>query len=176
MRRLSSLAPLVALVVAGCVPRVAPPPAPAPAPRLASTPAPAPSPAPTGDWRDWPLTPGDWTYRQTAGGGVSTFGVAGSAPAVTLSCERAARRVTLVRAGATAGAPAMTIVTTSATRTLPSRPDGAGGMAASVVASDSLLDAIGYSRGRFVIEQAGLPTLVVPSWPEIERVVEDCRG
>jgi hypothetical protein len=130
----------------------------------------------TGDWRDWPLTPGDWSYRQTPGGGISSFGVAGSTPGVTLICERAAHRVMLTRAGAAAGAPTMTIVTTSTTRTVPSRLDGSGGMAASLAAGDSLLDAIGYSRGRFVIEQAGLPTLVVPAWPEIERVVEDCRG
>lgn len=70
----------------------------------------------------------------------------------------------------------MTIVTTSSTKAMPSRIDGAGGMATSFAANDSLLDAIGYSRGRFVIEQQGLPTLVVPAWPEIERVIEDCRG
>jgi hypothetical protein len=32
-----------------------------------------------------------------------------------------------------------------------------------------------FSRGRFAIETAGLPTLYVPSWPEVSRVVEDCR-
>ena len=35
---------------------------------------------------------------------------------------------------------------------------------------------IGYSRGRFIIQQDGLPTLVIPAWPEIERVTEDCRA
>jgi hypothetical protein len=173
------LFPLAALLIAGCVPRVVPPPAPAPAPApapppAAPTPAPAPAPTLTGDWRDWPLTPGEWRYRRTAGGGVSSFGVPGATPSVTLTCDRATRRLTLVRAGASSAA--MTIVTTSTTRTVPSRPDGAGGTAASVAATDSLLDAIGYSRGRFVIQQAGLPTLVVPAWPEIERVTEDCRG
>jgi hypothetical protein len=175
MRQLFLLAPLAALAIAGCVPRVVPPPAPAPAPApppVAPTPAPAPTLA--GDWRDWPLTPGEWRYQRTAAGGVSTFGVSGATPSVTLTCDRAARRLTLVRAGASNAA--MTIVTTSTTRNVPSRPDGAGGMTASFAATDSLLDAIGYSRGRFVIQQAGLPTLVVPAWPEIERVTEDCRG
>jgi hypothetical protein len=169
--------PLAALAIAGCVPRVVPPPAPAPAPApppVAPTPAPAPAPALTGDWRDWPLTPGEWRYRRTAAGGVSTFGVGGATPSVTLTCDRAARRLTLVRAGASNAA--MTIVTTSMTRNVPSRPDGAGGTATSLAATDPLLDAIGYSRGRFVIQQPGLPTLVVPAWPEIERVTEDCRG
>ena len=117
---------------------------------------------------------GDSSGGTPQSGGVATFGVSGATPSVTLTCDRAARRLTLVRAGASSAA--MTIVTTSTTRTVPSRPDGAGGTAASVAATDSLLDAIGYSRGRFVVEQAGLPTLVVPAWPEIERVTEDCRG
>lgn len=178
MRRFSLSGPLVALAVAGCVPQVEPPPAPAPIPQPAPTPtsAPAPSPALTGDWRDWPLTPGDWTYRRTASGGIATFGTAGASPSVTLACDRPTRRLTLVRAGAAIGSTSMTIVTTSQTRTVSSRADGFGGMIASFAATDALLDAIGYSRGRFLLQQAGLPTLVIPAYPEIERVTEDCRG
>lgn len=171
------LLPLVALVVAGCVPRVEPPPAPAPAPRPAPAPAPAPAPVLGDDWRDWPLTPGDWTYRQQANASVSRFGVAGAAATLTLHCDFATRRIDLVRAGVASGDPPMTITTTSMTRSVPSRPDAAtsAGMATTLAATDPLLDAMGYSRGRFIIRQVGLPTLVVPAWPEIERVTEDCR-
>lgn len=176
MRRLSLLGPLVALAVAGCVPQVVPPPAPAPIPQPAPTPAPAPGPTLTGDWRDWPLTPGDWSYHRTATGGVAIFGAAGASPSVTLTCDRPARRLSLTRAAAAAGSTSMTIVTTSQTRTVSSRSDGIGGMTASFAATDNLLDAIGYSRGRFILQQAGLPTLVIPAYPEIERVTEDCRG
>ena len=49
-------------------------------------------------------------------------------------------------------------------------------VALALTASDPLLDAMGFSRGRFVIEQAGAAPLVVPAWAEIERVTEDCRG
>jgi hypothetical protein len=42
-------------------------------------------------------------------------------------------------------------------------------------ARDALVDAIGFSRGRFVVEGGGLAALVVPAWPEILRVAEDCR-
>jgi hypothetical protein len=35
---------------------------------------------------------------------------------------------------------------------------------------------MGYSRGRFIVEQSGLPTLVIPAYAEIERVTEDCRA
>jgi hypothetical protein len=105
---------------------------------------------------------------------MSSFGVAGAAPIVTLTCDRAARRVTLDRAG-TSSSRQMTITTTSQTSTIASSADGRGGMAADSIAP-GLLDAMGYSRGRFIIQQDGLPTLVIPAWPEIERVTEDCRG
>ena len=48
-------------------------------------------------------------------------------------------------------------------------------VAAALAPSDALLDAMGFSRGRFVVEQADTPTLVVPAWAEVERVTEDCR-
>ena len=32
-----------------------------------------------------------------------------------------------------------------------------------------------FSKGRFAIETPGLATLYVPSYPEITRVIEDCR-
>ena len=44
-----------------------------------------------------------------------------------------------------------------------------------LVPRDAVLDAMGFSRGRFVIEVAGLPTLYLPAWPEVGRVIEDCR-
>jgi hypothetical protein len=65
--------------------------------------------------------------------------------------------------------------TSSATRTLQARAV-AGGVEAAVPASDPLLDAMLYSRGRYSIEVAGLERLIVPSWPEPGRVVEDCRA
>ena len=71
----------------------------------------------------------------------------------------------------------MTIVTTSQTRALRSLPTGGTPpyVAAGLQPSDTLLDAMGFSRGRFLVEQAGLPILVVPAWAEVLRVTEDCR-
>lgn len=171
--RIILLTPFLALAAAGCVPRAAPPPVVAPQP----VPTPTPTPAPTlaGDWRDWPLTPGDWHYRATATGGVSTFGTAGAAPIVTLACDRAARSLTLTRSGAPAGGT-MTLITTSRTTSVTGTADGRDGTMVRFAAGDPMLDAMGYSRGRFVLQQQGLPTLVIPAWPEIERVTEDCRG
>lgn len=173
MRKVLALISLT--LVAACVPSVAPPTrAPQPAPAPAPVPAPAPAPTLSGDWRDWPVTPGDWVYRQDARGSVAVFG---AGAAFTIRCTPAQRQIVLSRAGTASGNPPMTIVTTSMTRALTSRPSGGTppAMMSQLGAQDSLLDAMGYSRGRFIVEQAGLPTLVIPAWPEIERVIEDCR-
>ncbi len=169
---------LLLLPLAGCVPPAAPPPArvapPPPAPVLA--PASAPAPVYRGDWRDWPLTPGDWVYRRDARGSIALFGAPGADASVTLRCDRLAARLYLSRKGE--GAAAMTVRTTSTTRSLASQPTGGtpAYMAVALAPADALLDAMGFSRGRFVIEQPGLPVLVVPAWAEILRVVEDCRS
>jgi len=169
MRRLSSVTALLTLGLAACVPSpkpsvvppsrvaVAPPPAPAPTPR------PAPPPL-ASDWRDWPLTSGEWRYATVASGSVAIFG----ADVATLTCARGGG-VTLRLAAA--GASAATVRTSSVTRALPLGPDGGARLAA----NDPLLDAIAFSRGRFVVETSAAPPLVVPVQAEIGRVIEDCR-
>ena len=94
-----------------------------------------------------------------------------------LSCDRAAGMVTLMRPGTAQDHVPMTVITSSVTRPL----TGVGVatdppvIAATLTARDGLLDAMAFSRGRFAVETAGLPTLFVPSWPEVSRVIEDCR-
>lgn len=128
------------------------------------------------DWRDWAPTPGTWSYRQDARGSIALFGAAGGDALLTLRCDRSARTIYLSRAGA-ATAP-LTLRSTSLTRAVAARPTGGTPpyVAAALSPADPLLDAIGFSRGRFVVEQPGSPVLVVPAWAEVERVVEDCRG
>ncbi|MBW6527293.1 hypothetical protein KZ813_10620 [Sphingomonas sp. RHCKR7] len=161
------------MLVAGCVPQVTPPP-PAPAPTPAPVPAPAPTPPPAppaADWQDWPRTPGTWRYARAPGGSTASFGA--GAAVVTARCDRDARTVTLTRVG---GVPAPFTIRTSATaRTLPAAAV-AGGAAATLAASDRLLDAMVFSRGRFTLEQPGAAPLVLPPWAELARVIEDCRG
>ena len=73
-------------------------------------------------------------------------------------------------------APSMWIWTSSETKTLPATYDSASGrVSADVGAYDPLLDAIAFSRGRIGFSTSGLETLVVPPWPEVGRVIEDCR-
>lgn len=158
-----------------------PPSAPAltPAPAAAITPPPPPSapPAYRGDWRDWPLTPGNWVYRQDARGSIALFGVPGADADFTIRCDRIAGQIYISRKGAAPGNAPVTFRTSSSLRTLAMQPTGAtpAYMALTLFPRDPLLDAIGYSRGRFVVEQATLPTLVIPAWAETLRVSEDCR-
>lgn len=174
-RKLPLLAALA--LVSGCVAQEsAPPPPPAPRPTPAPTATVLPPPAPA-DWRDAALTPGDWSYGQDASGSVAAFGEPGANALMILRCDRANRLVQLDRAGA-AGAPLpMTLVTTSMTRPLSATPVPGNPpvLRATFAAQDSALDAMAYSRGRFAVEVNGLPTLIVPAWEEVDRVIEDCR-
>ncbi|WHU01136.1 hypothetical protein [Sphingomonas sp. NIBR02145] len=170
-----------ALAIAGCseTPPIVPPPAPRPVPVPTPAPAPAPAPPPTlgADWRDWPLTPGTWAYKQDGRGSVALYGVAGAEAELILRCDNARGRVVLSRRGE--GAANLTVRTTSTLRQLPVQPLPAGAtpwLAADLGPRDSVLDAMGYSRGRFLVEGSGLPTLVVPAYAEILRVAEDCRS
>ena len=56
----------------------------------------------------------------------------------------------------------------------PATPGGTGTLAVRA-ASDTVLDQIAYSRGRFAVEAQGLDTLILPAWAEVGRVIEDCR-
>lgn len=146
-------------------------PAPQPAPPPASTTAPPPRPA--ADWRDAPITPGDWTWSMEGSRSVARF----AGGALVLACDRANQTVTLSRPGAAPGPVAMSIQTSALMQPLTGKPQtGSPPMIViAFAARDRALDAMAFSRGRFVVETAGLPTLYVPSWPEVTRVIEDCR-
>lgn len=147
------------------------PPPPAPVARPVVPPPPAPVPA-SSDWRDWALTPGNWSYAPTSTGSAALFGMGRAASRLTLTCERGSGRI---RLAVLAQPGSVTVRTSSTVRTLPLTPRGDGYGEAVLPASDPLLDAMGFSRGRFVIQQEGAPPLVVPAWAEILRVAEDCR-
>jgi hypothetical protein len=48
-------------------------------------------------------------------------------------------------------------------------------LVARLSAHDPFLDAIAFSKGRFAVEVQGLDPLYLPAWPEVTRVIEDCR-
>ena len=164
------------LALAACV---SPPPP--PAPKAVSPPprasAMAPAPALTGDWNDWPFTPGDWTYSRDSLGSVGQFGASGRTAMLSLRCDMQTRRVTLSRE-ASAPVQHMAIRTSSMTKQLPAQLTGGtpAYVSAEVMSNDPILDAMVFSRGRILVDAEGQQPVTLPSWAEIARIVEDCRG
>ncbi len=84
----------------------------------------------------------------------------------------------ILRTGTAGGPLPATIVTTSTRRMVTAQPFAGppAVMAIRLAARDAILDAMAFSRGRFAIEVAGLAPVYAPSWPEVARVIEDCRA
>jgi hypothetical protein len=163
---------------AGAIPEAAPPPMEIRSPKPNPNPAPKPSSVqPEGHWTDWPITPGNWVYRQDDRGSIGYFGETGKNALVTLRCEKLRGRVYLSRAGTLLG-PEIMVRTSSASKAVPSA--AAGGtppyVAAELSPLDPILDAMAYSRGRISIEASGQQMIAIPAWAEIGRIIEDCRA
>jgi hypothetical protein len=142
---------------------------------VAAPPVPTiPAPAPT-NFSSATIEPGSWRYGAAPGGGAASFVDATGTSRLVLQCHRATRRVTISRISTTA-APALQIWTDSAARTLPARFEpNVFRVTADLSAYDRLLDAIAFSRGRVAVSMSGALPLVVPSWAEPARAIEDCR-
>jgi hypothetical protein len=170
---------LTVFAVLGLAACVAPPPS--PAPKIVSAPPPVaaapPPPRLTGDWNDWPFTPGNWTYRSDGRSSVAQFGAPGGNPTINFRCDAENRRVTLSRE-ASALSARMVIRTSSMTKTLAATASDANPayLAADIATTDPILDAMAFSRGRVLVEMEGQQPVILPSWAEITRIVEDCRG
>ena len=166
-------------VAMGCVPRREPPP---PPPRPAARPAPppvrtTPPPPPQANWQDLPLSPGRWFYRTEGQRSLASFGPSQDAASFAVRCDLARRQIVLSRQGITTG-DVITVRTSYSARSLPLSVQTApqNSVFTTLPASDSFLDGLAFSRGRFTVEVPGTPVLVIPAWPEPARVVEDCRG
>lgn len=163
---------LAMLALSGCsaVPPAAPPPVPVVRPAL--RPAPAPVATPT-DWRDLPLTAGAWQWSAAGGVSRASYGVAGAAPQITMTCQNS--RVRLGMPGLSTMGGVIVITTTTQVRQASAEADTAGA-ALTLNSSDRLLDAIAFTRGRWQVEVAGHAPLVLPADASASRVIEDCRA
>lgn len=128
-------------------------------------PRPAPLPLPPSNWQALPRSAGTWIYRPLAGGSEAAFHSVGGVQ-FTLRCTLASRRVSFIRTGAAANLP-LTLLTTGGTRVLP-----AGNAVSSY---DPLLDLLAFSRGKIGVVAAPASILILPSWAEPARTIEDCR-
>ncbi|AKM11573.1 hypothetical protein AB433_05560 [Croceicoccus naphthovorans] len=167
-----------ALALSACVPATPVPetmPAPTPTPVATATPAPTPMVQAPASWRDAPITPGDWSYRGDASNSRALFTAPGGQVQFTVACERGGGpMIRLWRPTASSNAPIMTITTTESVESVSASVQN-GQAVANVTPRAPLLDSVIFSRGRFAVQVADTPTLYLPSWPEIARVVEDCR-
>ncbi|MFZ2996169.1 hypothetical protein [Sphingobium sp.] len=179
--RLSVLS--ILLLTGACVAPSQRPPAASHAPRPTHRPAPAPAPvqpatpAPTAtEWQYRPVAPGIWTYRADDTATIARFGPTAADTRLSLRCDRATRRVTLSRAGSGQGPIVLRTSFGATSWPATSSPTPTPHVMAIRAASDTVLDQIAYSRGKFAVEAPGLDALIVPAWPEVARVVEDCRA
>jgi hypothetical protein len=143
------------------------------------------SPPLAADWRDWPVSPGDWHYRKVEGGSEAIFGSLIVTPELSIRCELAGRHIHVSRlTTAQASGPVtgqMTLRTSFGMAQWPvvaSTVPGSSAVYARATraASDAALDQMAFSRGRFAIEVEGARPLAVPNWAEVSRVIEDCRA
>ena len=119
---------------------------------------------------------GTWSYRAIEGGSESDFIDAAATVRLKIGCNRAARTVSITRTGVGAAAPTLTVWTSSLSRSVPARFLSTKELVADMAATDPLLDAMAFSRGRLATAAQGAPMVAVPAWPEIDRVIEDCRS
>jgi len=120
-------------------------------------------------------TAGDWAYAKTPSGSEASFRDPSGRAQLTLRCTRATRRVAISKP-ATGAAPYLSVWTSSLSRNVPtSFQPATAELVADLPAFDGVLDAMAFSRGRMGVSASGQPVLVVPSWEEVARVVEDCR-
>lgn len=175
LTRILALVPIVGLACCAPAPQPAPPAPPAQT-RIAVPPPVVAAPR-YDNWLDAPQTLGDWKYSDNGTLSFATFGQPGEGARFGFECRKGSGAVRLVRGASLAAATPMRIRTETADRMMTAAPEPGGlpTLATTLPANDRFLDAIALSRGRFAVETQGLETLYLPAWPEVTRVIEDCR-
>lgn len=177
-----------ALAIASCTtpaPERAPTPPPKPAPILAkpvqppvAPPAPPVQLAPSyAKLMDAPISAGDWFYDTASSENLAIFGADINRAELFFRCDPATKRVGIARKSDATAPVAMLIRTETAQRQIEAVPMGGERalVTADFAADDPLLTRLAFSNGRFGIEVAGEPAIYPPAWPEITRILEDCR-
>jgi len=167
---------LAAMLLAACATLPAPPRPAEPVARPTVLPPIAP---PVANREDRRAASGDWAYRPEPRGGVALFGRSQVSADLVAACDRANGRIILSRFGLLPSGlvTQMIVRATDASRSYPAQASMAlpGYISADLAAKDPMLDAMVHSRGAFLISLAGTEDLIVPSWAEFARIVEECR-
>ncbi len=180
MNRIASFALIAFLSSCASGSGVVPPAAPfvAPKPTVPVVQAP-PQPNLATNWQDWPMAAGDWSYRRDGRGSSAVFGRSDGGSLFVMRCDKARQKLVLARSGAFPDGVAgrMSIRTSSALQTYPieNSRDFPNHVSAELMVRDPQLDAMVFSRGKFIVSVKGASDLVIPAWAEVARIVEDCR-
>ena len=118
---------------------------------------------------------GRWTYAPNTTGSAATFAGSDGRRQLVMTCVRPTRRISIARPAAGA-APFLMVWSSAERRNVPAGFNPATGLlTAELAAFDKLLDSLAFSRGRIAVGPSNAPALVAPAWPDIVRVIEDCR-
>lgn len=131
------------------------------------------------DWRDIPLAPGTWVYREDGRGSLALYGEPESEALFLVRCDQADRRIFFSRAGSLDAAGGTMAFQASHGEASYAAQNSSGAqpyIVAATSGTDSYLDAIAFSRGRIVVTVTGQGVIALPNWPQMTRVFEDCRG
>ena len=119
---------------------------------------------------------GSWTYSTASGATEAAFAGADARAQLVVKCARASRQVWISKPS-TAPVARLSLWTSELSRDLSTSFDpSTGRVTALLSAYDPLLDALAMSRSRIAVAVPDAPVLVLPSAPEVARIVEDCRA
>ena len=119
---------------------------------------------------------GSWSYAAAPDGSEAVYANGSGSPQLFVHCTRATRRVSISRP-ATAAAASIAVWTSSLEKSVPTSFNPATSRLTIDLANfDPLLDAMVSSRGRVAFTVGTQPSLVVPPWAELARVIDDCRA
>ena len=170
----------LSFTIAACVP--APDSTPAPEQVATATPTPTPSATPLPpppiqtDWIDRPQTEGSWVEAADTAP-FATYTAPDGRVLFRMFCQADTGNVGMIRFGCAETNAVWTIRTETPDRSIRSETS-TGHTGRSIVglsSSDPILDAMALTRGRFAVEIPRLPSLYLPAWAEVTRVIEDCR-
>jgi len=164
---------VLTLALGACTVPAPPPPAPAPVVQVAR-PAPPPVAQPL-DWQSAPLADGHWQLDTAHNPAQARFAAPSQQVTVQCSADRRYLQITLHASHHVPLTPTLAITTSRSQRVLDASPLEGSRLLVNLPAGDKLLDAIAFSRGRWMVEVPGLAPLILPATPEFGRVVDDCR-
>ena len=143
---------------------------------VSASPLPAQSGAPTADPANVTPLSGNWTYSVRPGETEVDFIGSDARAQLALKCARPARQVWISKPSAVP-VTQLSVWTSEMTRNVSATFNPSTGQATALLnAYDPLLDALALSRARIAVGVPGAAPLVLPSSPEVARIVEDCRA